>query len=109
MSLKLLFQNKKIHLGYDMIHGKKRYFQDAPSAIGPEFSDDDIERTLIRRKISYSTPDNMAGKVAELLADGEIVSVFNAKMEFGERALGLQNEGRGRSSFDRCSTCASLG
>ena len=71
-----------------MILGKKRYFQDAPSAIGPEFSDDDIERTLIRRKISYSTPDNMAGKVAELLADGEIVSVFNAKMEFGERALG---------------------
>jgi carbamoyltransferase len=70
------------------IHGEPRRRLERLSYLGPEFSDDDIERSLIRRKLRYERRPGIARDVAHLIAAGQIVAVFQGRMEFGERALG---------------------
>jgi carbamoyltransferase len=66
----------------------KRDHRPCSSLIGPEFTDSQIEQSLIRRKIQYEYVRNRDRRIAELLSQGEIVAVMNGRMEFGERALG---------------------
>ncbi len=73
------------------LHDEPRVIQDNPSYIGPSYSDEEIEAVLNRRKIKYNKVSNKAKAVAELLAQGKIVSFFNGKMEFGDRALGCRS------------------
>lgn len=61
------------------------------SYLGPEFSDIDIE--LISRKYKakyekFSDFGELAGKVASLIAEGNVVGWFQGRMEWGPRALG---------------------
>ncbi|MBH64015.1 MAG: hypothetical protein CL569_16520 [Alphaproteobacteria bacterium] len=70
------------------ILGQPRSAGESLSYIGPAYTDNDIEETLTRRAIPHQQVNDTTRKVSELLADGEIVAVFNGAMEFGERALG---------------------
>ena len=70
------------------ILGEPRVPRQNRSAIGPSFEPEHIEQSLRRRAIAFRQVNDPAEKVAELLASGEIVAVFNGPMEFGERALG---------------------
>jgi len=58
------------------------------SYLGPSFSDEDIKKTLKRRKITYEKIEDIPKTVAGILHRGEIIARFNGRMEFGERALG---------------------
>lgn len=58
------------------------------SYTGPEYSDQEIEQALQRRKIRFEKTDQWEKKLAGILATGEVVALMNGRMEFGERALG---------------------
>lgn len=70
------------------IHKHARNIRPRNSFLGPQFSNDDVERSLIRRGLRYRKIENMDRTVAQLLANSEIVARFCGRMEFGERALG---------------------
>ncbi len=63
------------------------------SYLGPEFSDDEIEESLVTsgaryRKIPHA---ELAETVARLLAEEKVVGWFQGRMEFGPRALGARS------------------
>lgn len=68
--------------------GNDRVFEHAKSAIGPSFTEIDIEKSLIRRGVPYTRSDNITTDIVGHLVDGKIVALFQGPMEFGERALG---------------------
>lgn len=70
------------------IFGESRDPTFKPSTIGPAFADDEIRRSLERRRITARYVDNMEVEAANILAEGNIVAVMSGAMEFGERALG---------------------
>jgi len=55
---------------------------------GPSSTDDEIKKELDLARVKYSTPDNIAKKVAEAISQGKIVAYFDGALEFGSRALG---------------------
>ncbi|PSP97057.1 carbamoyltransferase [Halobacteriales archaeon QS_5_70_17] len=55
---------------------------------GPSFGDERIVRLLDRRGVGYERPADLAGRVADLLADGAVVGWFQGRLEMGPRALG---------------------
>jgi len=55
---------------------------------GPEYSDQDIEKTLGTYKLRATKLQNIASCTAELLSNGKIIGWFQGRMEFGPRALG---------------------
>lgn len=55
---------------------------------GPSFGSDEIMRTLESYKIPYTRMSDPERTVAQMLADGLIIGLFNGRMEFGPRALG---------------------
>lgn len=73
------------------IQNQPRVYQENPSNIGPGYTNEEIEAVLKRRKIKYTKVENKAKAVAELLSKGNIVSFFNSRMEFGDRALGCRS------------------
>jgi len=63
------------------------------SYLGPEFSDDEIVRSLGAAGATYerlASPD-VIERTARSLADGEVVGWFQGRMEFGPRALGARS------------------
>jgi carbamoyltransferase len=60
------------------------------SYLGPSFSNDEIRSYLKEKQIPYTElKDNeVAGKIAELLANEKVIGWFQGRMEFGPRALG---------------------
>src|SRR5262245_2288401 len=56
--------------------------------LGPEYTNEDIERALKQRNVRYEKCPSITSVTAELLAKGEVVSWFQGRMEFGPRALG---------------------
>src|SRR5436309_1652515 len=56
--------------------------------LGPEFSNEQIERVLQVYKLPYRRVDNAAKTAAGLLAKNRLVGWFQGRMEFGPRALG---------------------
>lgn len=56
--------------------------------LGPDFSNDEIEKELKKRNLIYSKEESIAKKVAQLINDQKIVGWFQGKMEAGPRALG---------------------
>jgi len=78
---------KAIELGYDVSWLKD---EELPYW-GPEFSKKEVEEELKKweKEIAYlDLGDNWEDIVAELIANGKIVSIFQGRMEFGPRALG---------------------
>jgi len=63
------------------------------SYLGPQFSGDEIESFLIKKKIPYTKIDDseIAPAVAKLLTQEKVVGWFQGRMEFGPRALGARS------------------
>ncbi|NEU07128.1 carbamoyltransferase [Flavihumibacter sp. R14] len=59
--------------------------------LGPEYTDEEIEKFLKWSKLSYRKLQNVANETAEILADDKIVGWFQGRMEFGPRALGSRS------------------
>jgi len=60
----------------------------ASAALGPGWSDDELERWLLDAAVPYERPSDIADAVAQLLADDSVVAWFQGRSEFGPRALG---------------------
>lgn len=58
------------------------------AALGRGFSDELIERYLVTAALPYERPPDLAGAVAEVLAEDGIVAWFQGRSEYGPRALG---------------------
>ena len=56
--------------------------------LGPEYSDEEIEKALRTYKLRATKLENVAATTADLLASGKIIGWFQGRMEFGPRALG---------------------
>ena len=57
--------------------------------LGPEFSEDDIQKCLdSRADIYHEKCENVYKHAADKLANGQIIGWFQGRMEFGPRALG---------------------
>ncbi len=61
--------------------------------LGPKFDVDGIERYLNSEKLPYTkyTSDELPERVAELIADENVIGLFLGRMEFGPRALGARS------------------
>lgn len=58
------------------------------AALGREWSDDELAAWLRTAKVPFSTPDDLAGEVADVLASNGVIAWFDGRSEFGPRALG---------------------
>lgn len=60
------------------------------SYLGPEFSDEEIEKFLVKENIPFEKfrQEEMLDKTCSILENKKIVGWFQGKMEFGPRALG---------------------
>ncbi len=56
--------------------------------LGPEFSDEEIEKVLKEKKYLYKKYNNIEEIIAKLIFDGNIVANFQGRLELGPRALG---------------------
>ena len=56
--------------------------------VGPSYSDQYIENVLNYSKLKWNKLDNPAPFIADKLAKGKIVALFQGKMEMGARSLG---------------------
>ena len=63
------------------------------SFLGPDFSDDEIERFLKENEITYKklSPDEIPSATADLLNQEKVIGWFQGRMEFGPRALGARS------------------
>lgn len=63
------------------------------SYLGPEFGKDYIHDYLKKNSIPYTelTDDEIPGKIADLIAQENVIGWFQGKMEFGPRALGSRS------------------
>ncbi len=61
------------------------------SFLGPQFTSEEIEHTAKYHKAGYTKFEKfeeLTGKAARLIAEGNVVGWFQGRMEFGPRALG---------------------
>lgn len=65
------------------VHNTLRHVQ-----LGPSFDNDEIEQVLKSCNLSYSKPDDICAKAAELLSQEKILAWFHGGLEMGARALG---------------------
>lgn len=56
--------------------------------LGPTYRPSETEELLISEKIQFERLDDPAERIANLLADDQVVAVFQGAMEFGPRSLG---------------------
>ena len=56
--------------------------------LGRSWSDDDLAAWLRRAAVPFTTPADLAGEVADVLAANGVVAWFDGRSEFGPRALG---------------------
>lgn len=64
------------------------------SLLGPEFSDECIERFLQKENIPYEKfydTEQLINRVSDLIADEKVIGWFQGRMEFGPRALGARS------------------
>ena len=55
---------------------------------GPDFSSEEVERALNEHGLTYQRRSDGAAFIADRLSRGDVVAVFEGRMEFGPRALG---------------------
>jgi carbamoyltransferase len=58
------------------------------AALGPEWSDEELEATLHLARVNHSRPGDLADAVAQVLAEDGVVAWFQGRSEYGPRALG---------------------
>ena len=59
--------------------------------LGRSWSDDELAASLRGAAVPFSTPPDLAGEVAEVLARNGVVAWFDGRSEFGPRALGYRS------------------
>jgi carbamoyltransferase len=59
--------------------------------LGPEYGDEDIEKTIRHCGLKYNRIDDIASHVGKLLSENKIVGWFQGRMESGPRALGSRS------------------
>jgi carbamoyltransferase len=61
--------------------------------LGPAYSDDDVAAWLNANRLDGERVDRQAlpARVAELIAGGRVIGLFQGRMEFGPRALGCRS------------------
>ena len=79
-------------LGNERQADNKRDFQSG-SYLGPEYAESEIRQFLDSNNYPYEyiQNGNLAGKVADLVANGNVIGWFQGRMEFGPRALGSRS------------------
>jgi carbamoyltransferase len=62
------------------------------SYLGPEYNNDTIKEYLDKNSYIYQklSDDNLPEKIADLIADQNVIGWFQGRMEFGPRALGAR-------------------
>lgn len=73
---------------YNSILNNKRNYEFKDIYLGPQFSEEQIEKILIDMKLNYTKSENIFKDSAKLLSNGKIIGWFQDKMEGGPRALG---------------------
>jgi carbamoyltransferase len=69
-------------------HGFGGFGRLRSSALGPQYSNEEVREALDLLQISYEQVDNPEELVARDIADGKIAGWFSGRMEYGPRALG---------------------
>jgi carbamoyltransferase len=59
--------------------------------LGPAYDEKEIEAFLQQAKLRYRRSADLAGEVADLLAQNKVIGWFQGRMEFGPRALGARS------------------
>ncbi len=59
--------------------------------LGPEYTDSEICKVLDANGISYTLKDDLSEDIARLISEGNVVAVFQGRMEIGPRALGSRS------------------
>ena len=77
------------HLGNDRHADGKNDFMNG-AYLGPEFSNEEIEEYLDKKGYSYQKlqDEELPEKIADLIAEQNVIGWFQGRMEFGPRALG---------------------
>jgi carbamoyltransferase len=70
------------------LHGRPRAGAMETDALGPSFTDEEIERELAADRVAFTRCEDVARAAAERLVAGDVVGWFQGRMEFGPRALG---------------------
>jgi len=61
------------------------------AALGRGWSDDELAAVLRTAVLPFTTPGDLAGEVADILADNGVIAWFDGRSEFGPRALGQRS------------------
>ncbi|MEH0108468.1 carbamoyltransferase C-terminal domain-containing protein [Tersicoccus sp. MR15.9] len=61
------------------------------AALGRSWTDDELAGWLTTAQVPFTTPDDLAGEVADVLAGNGVVAWFDGRSEFGPRALGRRS------------------
>ncbi|AMQ18022.1 carbamoyltransferase family protein [Thermococcus peptonophilus] len=72
----------------ERLDGKWKPFRLKHVYLGPGYSSEEIESFLRREGIDYEEVSDIPGFVADALVDGNLVGLFQGRMEYGPRALG---------------------
>lgn len=72
-------------------NSSERVFQMDHAYLGPEYSDEAIEKFLKWAKVPYRRLGDIAKEAAQLLATDKIIGWYQGRMEFGPRALGSRS------------------
>lgn len=81
------------HLYNNVLNNPRKYTMDS-MYLGPEYSDDEIEKVLKKQNVKYTKASNredLLKKAAVIIADGNVTGWFQGRMEFGPRALGSRS------------------
>ncbi|HNQ68461.1 MAG TPA: carbamoyltransferase C-terminal domain-containing protein [Bacteroidales bacterium] len=73
-----------------VIEGQKPLSMET-ALLGPEFSDEQILKTLNENQIKYQKIDDPAKIASQLIAENKVIGWFQGRMEFGPRALGARS------------------
>jgi len=70
------------------LEGRPRRQVMTSDALGPSYTDEEIERELTEDRLRFERHDDIAAAAAERITAGDIIGWFQGRMEFGPRALG---------------------
>jgi len=71
---------------FERLDGRWKPFKLEHVYLGPAYGKEEVEEFLRKENLEFEEVD--AGFVADALAEGNLVGLFNGRMEFGPRALG---------------------
>ncbi|MBE9585943.1 carbamoyltransferase [Mucilaginibacter sp. JRF] len=69
----------------------ERIFEMTHCYWGPEYTDEEIEKSMKMWKVPYRKLNNIAEETADILAQDKIIGWYQGSMEFGPRALGSRS------------------